>query len=408
MTRAAVERSTLSRGLLVLLCTVTVFDMTIYSVITPILPDLRHEHDLSDSMAGMLVAAYPVGLMIFALPAGLVVARAGAKRAVIMGVVTLAVSTTAFGLASSAEWLLASRMSQGLAAGLSWAGALTWLVGSAPRGRQGVVLGTVMGAAGVGAVAGPGLGVLAVFWGRDVVFVVVAVVALVVALALTRQPAAEVEGIQRVGPMARLLRRRSGARLAGVLLLAAAALGALGVLIPLRLDDMDTSAKVIGAIFLGIAALELVVAPLVGRWVDRAGPYPPLVLLLLSSTSVVLLHRFDSVLATSVAVLVCLSAVGLLYTPTIAGLTQLTQSHGLAVAGLFGLSNFIFAIGEGIGALSAGWLEEADLAAQGALGLALLCVAAALLVLPAVRREPARVPGGAGLDDAALDGAGSE
>lgn len=390
--QATGEGSALSRSLIVLLCSVSVFDMTIYSVVTPMLPALRHENGLSDSMSGMLVAAYPVGLMVFALPAGIVVARAGAKRAVIMGVVTLAVGTTGFGLASSGEWLLVTRMIQGLAAALSWSGSLTWLVSSAPRGRQGVVLGTVMGAAGLGAVAGPGLGVLAVFWGRGVVFGVFACVALLTALGLTRYTAAEVHGVQRVLPMARLLWRRSGAQLSGVLILSAAALGGLGVLIPLRLDTMDAPAKAIGGIFLGTAALELVVAPLVGRWVDRVGPHRPLVVLLMSATTVVLLHRFDSLLVTAVVVLLCLSAVGLLYTPTIAGLTELIQNHGMAVAGLFGLSNFIFAIGEGLGALSAGWLAQGDLAAQGALGLGLLCVVAALLVASSSGRRPAAAP----------------
>jgi hypothetical protein len=112
----------------------------------------------------------------------------------------------------------------------------------------------------------------------------------------------------------------------------------------------------------------------------------------MSATTVVLLHRFDSLLVTAVVVLLCLSAVGLLYTPTIAGLTELIQNHGMAVAGLFGLSNFIFAIGEGLGALPAGWLAQGDLAAQGALGLGLLCVVAALLVVSSSGRRRAAAP----------------
>jgi hypothetical protein len=79
-------------------------------------------------------------------------------------------------------------------------------------------------------------------------------------------------------------------------------------------------------------------------------------------------------------VLVCVSALGLLYTPALIGLTELTQSRGLATAGLFGLSNMVFAVGEGVGALSAGWLEEAEAAAAGVLGLAFLCLCTSVVV----------------------------
>lgn len=47
--------------------------------------------------------------------------------------------------------------------------------------------------------------------------------------------------------------------------------GTIGVLGPLRLDDLGVSAAVIGAAWLGAALLESGVSPIVGRVSDRRG-----------------------------------------------------------------------------------------------------------------------------------------
>ena len=175
--------------------------------------------------------------------------------------------------------------------------------------------------------------------------------------------------------------------LLGVVLLCAVGLGAMAVFAPLRLDDLDASSAFIGVVLLGVAVVELVVAPLLGGLVDRIGPRAPLMVLLLTVTTGVLLHRFHALPLAAAIVLVCMSAVGLLYTPALIGLTELTQSRGLAMAGLFGLSNMVFAVGEGVGALSAGWLEEAEAAAEGLLGLAVLCLCTSVVVARSFSRD---------------------
>ena len=53
--------------------------------------------------------------------------------------------------------------------------------------------------------------------------------------------------------------------------------GTLGVLAPLRLDELGAGSTAIAAVFLFAAALEAVVRPIVGRISDRRGRLPPVI-----------------------------------------------------------------------------------------------------------------------------------
>src|SRR5918912_1565863 len=99
-------------------------------------------------------------------------------------------TTTTFGLAGAVWELDLARFMQGVSSAFSWTGALAWLVAAAPPGRRGQLIGTAFGAAIVGALFGPVLGIAASFTGTGWAFAGVAVLALVLAVAATATRAA--------------------------------------------------------------------------------------------------------------------------------------------------------------------------------------------------------------------------
>ena len=164
------------RRLLVLACAIVFVDTTFYAAITPLLPHFEDEFGLSKSAAGVLVAAYPAGTLVGAIPGGYLAARAGVRATVLLGLALMVVSSLAFAFADSIAVLDTARFVQGIGGAASWAGAMAWVAGAAPRERRGEMIGTAMGAAVAGALAGPAVGTLADAIGIAPTFCGVAVV----------------------------------------------------------------------------------------------------------------------------------------------------------------------------------------------------------------------------------------
>src|SRR3712207_949250 len=128
---------------------------------TPLLPGFEERYDLSKTGAGVLAAAYPAGTLAGALPGGYLAARVGVRATVLAGLAIMVASSLVFAFADSIAVLDGARLLQGIGGAASWAGALAWITGAAPRDRRGEMIGTAMGAAVVGALVGPGIGALA-------------------------------------------------------------------------------------------------------------------------------------------------------------------------------------------------------------------------------------------------------
>ena len=176
------------RRLLILASTIVFLDSAFYAAITPILPQLAEEFGLGKTGAGILVAAYPAGTLVGALPGGLIAARLGVRPTVLIGLGLMVVTSVTFAFATSIVVLDVARFVQGLGSALSWAGAMGWLIGSAPADRRGEMIGSAMGAAIVGVLLGPLLGGAAHAFGRDVVFCGVALAGLAMIAASIRIP----------------------------------------------------------------------------------------------------------------------------------------------------------------------------------------------------------------------------
>jgi MFS family permease len=347
------------RRLLLLVCSITLADTMLYAALVPLLPHYADEFDLSKGQAGLLVGAYALGALLGAIPGGIAAARFGPRRAVLAGLVLMAVASVAFGFAGSAAELGIARLAQGFGSALSWAGALAWLVAGTPRERRGEMLGTAIGAAIFGALLGPAVGAFAEAIGPRPAFVGVAGVSVVLVVWALRTPAVASEP---QSPRALLGAVRQPLILGALWLMVLPALlfGVMAVLVPLELGDAGWGAAAIAGLFIGAAAVEMVVAPLLGRFSDRRGRLLPLRLAASGAIAVTAgLALAGRPLLIAPLVVAAAIAFGSFWAPAMALLSDGAERIGLAQGLGFGLMNAAWGAGNSLGPALGGGLADA-------------------------------------------------
>jgi MFS family permease len=339
------------RRLLLLVCALVAVDTMLYAALTPLLPRITEHLHLSKAGAGVLVAAYAAGALVGGLPGGWATARIGARRAVLIGLALMGLSSVAFAFVHGFWPLAAARFAQGCGSGFTWAGAFAWLLASAPRERRGELIGTALGAAVFGALFGPVIGAGAALLGRGVVFTAVGASAVLLGVWTLR--------IESVPPppehpswtaVSRAL--RNSAFVGGLLLMALPSLlwGVLSTLAPLQLSDFGWGAAAIGAVWLVGAAFETALSPLTGRMIDRRGVLLPVQLALLISVAVsVGLAATPRPLLYVPLLIVASGAYGVLFTPAFALIAEGAERSDLPQGMAFGVMNAAWASGALIG-----------------------------------------------------------
>ena len=146
------------RRVLLIACAAIFIDVAFFAAVTPLIPGYRDDLGISETAAGMLAGSYAAGTLVFAIPGGIISARIGPRLTMIAGLTGMGVSSLSFGLADTIGWLDVSRFVQGASGSMLWAGAISWVVVTAPGDRRGVLLGTVISAAVVGELLGAPLG----------------------------------------------------------------------------------------------------------------------------------------------------------------------------------------------------------------------------------------------------------
>jgi len=379
------------RRLLQLVCALVLVDTMLYAALTPLLGRFAAELHLSKAGAGVLVAAYAAGALLGGIPGGVAAVRLGCRRAVLVGLTLMGLSSLGFALAGGFPALCLARLAQGCGSAFTWAGAFAWLIGAAPRERRGQLIGTAMGAAVFGALCGPVVGAAAALLGRAAVFSALATLALALAaMTLRIEPAAPEQ--PSLAALRRALSGRAFALGLALMSLASLLVGILSVLAPLRLSAAGWGAGAIGAVWLAGAALETVQSPLLGRVSDRRGALVPVRCALAAGALASLALALDGEPLTYAA-LVALASIcfGALFTPSFALIADGAEGAGLAQGMAFGLMNAAWALGAMVGPAAAG-------AIAGALGdeipfliAAAACLASALLTI--ALRRPALAAG---------------
>jgi MFS family permease len=328
-------------------------EVVFFVMLGPLLPHYANTLHLGRTGAGVLSGSYAFGCGIAALPAGLLVARAGAHRVTIAGLVLVGAACLAFALGSDVYALDAARLAQGVGGAAVWAGAISWLLALGEGTGRGRLIGLAFSAAGVGACLGPALGALGSAVGTQGVFVGIACAILALAAAgavLARRPLPTLPPAS-IGPLAAFAEPQARAAIAFVAL-PSLAFGVGGVLLPLRLHALGASAGLIAAAFIATAVLDTIVNPPVGRWYD--GPSRRRVLhatLALSIGLTVLVGLPLSEAGLLVAMVLAWPILGLLWIPGLADMTAAVERIGGGIGLALGLFNLAWAIFQALGAI---------------------------------------------------------
>jgi MFS family permease len=348
------------RRLLVLVSSLVWVDTMLFAALTPLLPHFAHELGLSKTRAGVLVAGYAAGTLVGGLPGGIAAGRLGPRRAVLVGLTLMGVSSLGFAFAGGFWTLFAARVLQGCGSGFTWAGSFAWLLAAAPRERRGELVGSALGAAVFGALFGPVVGAAAALAGRAAVFGALAGLALVLGAWTFRIETVATESPSAAAIVRALRNRRFLAGLAAMML-PAFLFGVLSVLGPLHLSHAGWGAAAIGGVWLVGAGFEGALSPVVGRVSDRRGLVLPLRVSFTVGGLVALGLAFGPrPLLYAPLVVVAASAWGPLFTLAFVLLADGAEEAGLAQGMAFGLMNAAWASGALVGPALGGALATAS------------------------------------------------
>jgi MFS family permease len=370
------------------------FDVVFFSAIAPLLPDYVSDLGLSKAQAGVLSASYAAGTLAFSLPAGLVAASFGPRRTVIVGLLLLGVASVAFGFANEFLLLDAARFAQGGAGALIWSGALTWLISASPPERRGSVIGTALGTAVAGALLGPAIGALAATVGTEPVFSAVLGVALALAVFASRLPEAAPSESQDLREVAETIFSRPIVMATAFVAIPSVMFGAVEVLVPLQIADLGGGHTLIAGGFIAGAALEAVLAPVAGRYSDRAGRRVPFMAGLSICAVAMAAVAIGQAMGVVMAGLILTSlGGGICFTPALTMLSEAAETSRLHQGFAAGLSNMAWASGQVVGGLAGG--GAASVAGNAAPSLAIIILllgtvfyASHALAPPVIRTAP--------------------
>jgi MFS family permease len=369
-----------------------------FAVVPPLVPRLVRDVGLTTTEVGVLVAAYPAGVLLAAIPSMALVDRRGVRVATLAGIGVLIAATLGFAWGTSAVILDAARFVQGVGGAVAWAGALAWLTSTTAAGRRGSVIGGAIGAALIGMVVGPAVGAAASQLGRGPVFSAMAVVLALLAVA---SPASAPSSIARRGSvqaLIRLIRSRRAAIGNGLLMVIGIVGGTVWSLLPLLVAYRHGGPEVIAAILATGYLLAAFLNIFVGRLSDRIGRRTPtLVGLAIAALLLPTLPLFASLILLALVSVIAQSAVAALWTPTAAMVSDGSEVGAAGQAVGVATMNAAWAAGGAVGPILAARLAESSgFNLPFALAGGLCAASAVVLVLTYRRREePARV-----IDDA--------
>jgi predicted MFS family arabinose efflux permease len=357
------------------------------TLITVALPSVAHGLRVSNGSTAIVLSAYFVAYALALMPAGSLVDRFGARRLALAGLGLFALGAAVGAVAPTMGVLIASRVVQGLGAGVVSPAALAGAVSGFPPARRGAALGIWGASAGISNLLGPILGgLLTVGLGWRADWWALVPMALVAAVAILREVPPTVHGEETSHPV--LNRTVLDASFVAALTFAVM-IGCFYLAEQYLQRAAGFSALGASAVLVVVALLVGLAAPLAGRLVDERGERVPAVAGFVAAAIGLVVLGIPGMPLHSAVTLIPLIPVGLglgmLFVPTSRAALNATplSAHGrtsavLSVGRLLGA-----AVGAGLaGAALAGGVD----ASKTHVALLIACGVCVLVGIPASAR----------------------
>jgi MFS transporter, DHA2 family, methylenomycin A resistance protein len=248
------------------------------TVITVALPTVARDLHVSNSSTALVLSAYFAAYMLMLFPGGRLVDRLGARWVALLGLAVFAVGAALGAVVSSLGLLCATRVLQGIGAGLVSPAALAGAISGFPPDRRGTALGIWGASAGMANLIGPLLGgLLTVAFGWRADWWALVPLALAAAWGVWRHVPSIVYEVAE-GKRVSVLNRTVGAAALVAGLTFAVMIGTFYLAEQYLQKTVGYSALGASAVLVVVALLVGAAAPLAGGLVDARGERLPTIL----------------------------------------------------------------------------------------------------------------------------------
>lgn len=164
-----------NNGAMILLMLNMFLSMAAFGLVVPVMPQYINMLGLSGTTAGFLTAAFAVTQLLFSPFAGRFSDNYGRKKAIVLGMILLALSEAIFALASTAGWLFISRFLGGVGLAFVMPSVMAFAADVTTEQERAKGIGYVSAAMSTGFLIGPGIGGFLAEYGTRTPFYVAAI-----------------------------------------------------------------------------------------------------------------------------------------------------------------------------------------------------------------------------------------
>jgi MFS family permease len=143
---------------IIFLCGSSMAVMLGFGIVGPILPQYVLTFDVSYTLAGVVISAFPLARMLFNFPSGIFADRYGRRRPLLLGIVIVTLGALGCGLAQSIYELILFRFTYGVGTAMFIIVANVIVADIAPPTERGKYLSYYQGSFQFGSIFGPAIG----------------------------------------------------------------------------------------------------------------------------------------------------------------------------------------------------------------------------------------------------------